>query len=318
MKIEKTVLAIAVALLLPVAAHAAPAPSQPVFAVRLLAPGVHLFAPADGDVAHTNAVVAEREDGLLVAGAQPRPEAAKELLAAIAEAIPGAPVRYLVILHASAEASGGAAAFPPSVLVIGSEGARAAFADPSFDPGGAAKARAGEGWTEPPRPRVVLALSGSTLLDDPRVPVQLVPIAPAHTRGDVVVRLPSADLTVGGALLFPDRNPYAGDAHLGGWMNALNNFVVDGGTAVVPLRGAPLGNRELRLQRDAMAWVRGEVESAYIDRLPSDRIPARVLGADKLEMHLDRSLSPSFLSLLAEVAVREAREQRRKYGLKVD
>lgn len=281
-----------------------------------LADGVHLVSPLDpADRERTNALVVEQSAGLLVVNAQPTPGAAREMLALLASKFPGKKVRCLVLVHPHADAAGGASAFPPETLIVASEGAAVDLADAAYDFGAEARERGGPAWTAPPRPNVGLRLEGNAVLDDARRAVVLMPSAPGHSQGDLLVEVPSADLLVAGSLLFQDRNPWAGTASIGGWVAQLNNLASSGRGTFVPLEGPPVDAQEVRRQRETFAWTRGEIDAAFVDRTPPDDILPRVLASARAGTYFDLGARPSFVRGVVEQALREAHAQRRKFGL---
>ncbi len=285
------------------------------FSLSPLAEGVFLAGPPDAQGPRTNSLVVVREDGLLVVDAQPSPEAARELLSAIGR-VSTKPVRYLVLTHPHADAAGGASAFPPSTLVIASQGFRDAVADPGYDFGAEARLRAGDGgWTEPPRPRPTLVLPGAVTLDDPVHPVLVFTVRPSHSRGDLIVHLPQDGIVAIGDLVSGLRNPYAGDASVTAWMATLNDVASMAPKAVVPLRGPAVTALEVRLQRDALLWVKGRVHQGFMDAVPPGRIPERVSGSPELSRYFDADAKPSFVLGIAEQLVKETQEYRRKRGI---
>jgi glyoxylase-like metal-dependent hydrolase (beta-lactamase superfamily II) len=286
--------------------------AEPPFAVDPMGAGVHMFRPTDDSPERVNSLVVERDDGLLVVTAQPSPTAARALLAAIDSRL-SKPVRYLVLPHSHAEAAGGASAFPESVLVIGSRGCRDALEDPDYDFGAEARARAADpgAWHEPPRRLPVLVLEARSTLADPLNPVDLMPFGEGHSAGDLLVRVPGLDLFYLGALIFPDGRPYAGDSRIGSWSSALNQFVRQAPRVMVPLRGPTIGVAALRKQRDALAWLRGQVDNGLTERWPHEEIRERILAAPGLD---ERFASDSaFLTELIDRTIRESVAARLKY-----
>ena len=281
-----------------------------------LSAGLHLVAPTDpADRERTNALVVEQATGLVVVNAQPTPEAAREMLALLASNLPGRKVRVLVLLHPHADAAGGATAFPPETMVIATETAAANLADAAYDFGAELRARAGAPYKEPPRPSVGLRLQGPATLDDRERPLVLVPLGPGHTAGDLLVDVPSADLSAAGSVLFEDRNPWAGTASVGGWIQQLNNLTSSGRAQFVPLHGPVVDPQAVRREREILAWTRGEIDAAFVDRIPAEEIPGRVMAAERAGSFFDLSASPSFARGVVEQAVREALAQRRKFGM---
>lgn len=301
--------AIAAALVLLCAAPLCPARAGAAFEVEELAPGVRLYRPAPNGAGGSNSLVVDREDGLLVAGAQPSPALARKLLAAIAERT-DKPVRYLVLPHSHAEAAGGASAFPDSTLVIGSAGCLEALQDPDYEFGAEVRLRASDpsSWAEPPRRLPDLVPGARTLLTDPRNEVELLPFPGSHSVGDMALYLPGSDIFFAGATVFPDRSPYAADANTSIWISALNHLIRQGPRMVIPMRGPVQGAASLRDQRDALAWLRGKVGEGLIDRLPIDEIRQRILDAEDLGEHF--ATDSPFLLLLVENAAQAAWDKR--------
>jgi glyoxylase-like metal-dependent hydrolase (beta-lactamase superfamily II) len=275
-----------------------------------LAPGVHLFRPSlDGDAERVNSLVVQRSDGLLIVGAQPSPDAARELLAAIA-VVDRRGVRYLALPHSHAEAAGGVSAFPETTLVIASRPFVEALADTQYDfeaerraPAVAAPAQA--------RPVPTLVLESRVLLADSLNDVELVPWDGRHSRGDLLVGLPKAGVLFAGAILFPRRDPWAGDAHLGRWTASLSHLIVEPRTWLVPLRGPAIAPGEVRAQRDALAWLRAEVANGLADGLTDDALHARILASPGLARHFVSD--PGLIDTLVTRGIHEAQAEFRKH-----
>lgn len=286
------------------------------FRVEEIAEGVLLFRPQEDRADLTNALVAERSDGLLVVNAQPSPAAAERFLTELARRST-LPVRYLVLPHPHAEAAGGASAFPAETLVIATHRCRDLMRDPGFDFGAEARLRSAgaAGWSEPPRRLPTLVLRARTQLADERVPVELLPVAHAHTDGDMLVQLPEQAIVYGGAIVFADRNPYARGALVGGWLTTMNNIAKARPALVVPLRGPTLDARELRVLRDSFAWLRGYVDRGFINGLKATEVPNWVAESDELGKRFDLEARPNFVNSVIDQAVEEAIQDRRKRGL---
>lgn len=297
-------------------AQAAAAGRAP-FETVTLAPGVLLFRPTEGRTDLTNSLVIERADGLLVVESQPTPVAARELLAAIGKSTKK-PIRYLAVSHPHAESAGGASAFAESVLLIGHYSSREALASAEQDFGAEMRARAPDpaAWVEPPRRLPVLLVYGRMDLADSTNPVELRTLQRAHSAADLVVYVPAHKLLYVGGLLAQDRNPYAAaDADVGGWVAVLNQISKEAPDTVVALHGPAVGIQGIRTQRDALAWVRGQVEGGFIDQIPLEGIPQHVLQTPGIESRFDLTASPSFVQALVERVLEESVEQRRKRGI---
>jgi len=311
------------------------APNHGAFRVTTLSAGIHLFRPVDGIRGHTNSLVFERADGLLVVDAQPSPEAARDLLAAIA-LISDAPIRYLVFTHPHLAASGGGDAFPPEALRIASRGYRDAVADAGFDY--LAEWKAYQGLEPPeenldledppqepdprlvemeirPRPRATLVLTSRTRLEDPRHPIILMPVAHTHSPGDLLVFEPKARILAVGDLLFNNRNPFAGHARIPSWIDQFNQILTLNPQKVVPLRGGAVDPQRVRNQRDALRWLRREVRKALARNEEDETLPESILGTPEAARYFNTLVSPSNLGVLIRKVIEEVHEERREQGL---
>ncbi len=282
---------------------------------RTLVEGVHLATARDAAPSGLNALVVEREDGLLVVDTLGTPARARALLRDAAARF-RTPVRYLVLSHPHADAVGGASAFPDEVLIVAAADGAAALRDGTADLGGEARQRAEDpsSWAEPRRPRPVLLVSGPTTLDDARHRVDLFVPARGHSRGDLAVRLPESGVLAVGDLLAGDGNPYAVDGECSGWLAALNDLARTRPEIVVPLRGSATDQRGILVQRDAFAWLRGRIDQAYVDLIPSAKIPEKILSDPGLAERFDLEARPSFVPGLVECMLEAARVERRKRG----
>ena len=290
--------------------------AEATFEAQSLAPGVWVLRPQPADAFATNSLLVEREDGLLVVDAQPTPEAARRLLEVVARTS-AKPVRYLVLSHAHAESVGGASAFPETTLVLGRAETRTALQDPEYDFGAEMRERAGDpgAWVAPKVRLPVLVIQAGVELHDPRNRVEIFPTPQSHSTSDIIVSVAQAGILWAGAISFPDRNPYARDGNVGGWIATLNQIAKMEPKIVVPSRGDPLDARDVRVQRESLAWLRGQIEQAFVDRVPAAEIPDRVLRAEELSRYFDTAAAPSFLRVLTEVALDEALLERHKRGL---
>ena len=302
------------ALIVAIAAHAA-ADEGP-FRVEELAEGIWLFAPAEDDGKRLNSVVIETPEGLLVVDAQPSPESARELLAAIKTVSPTA-MRYLVYSHPHCDAIGGAGAFPPSVTRIASKEAFETLTDEEYDFAAETRAweRVGEGWEPPPVVLPTVVLNGHFVIRRPEGDVLIYPVSQAHSKGDMMVFVESAGVLVAGDVVSSTANLYPGDADPDGWMGALNSIIRYNLEKVVPLRGRPLSSVEVRDQRAALGWLRAQVDLAFADLVPAEEIPDLILEAETVSTHFDTAATPSFFLELTEVVVNDTIETRRKRGL---
>lgn len=285
------------------------------FRVEEPEPGVLVFRPVDG-THHVNGLVFERTDGLLAVDAQPSPEAARDLLAAIRSRT-SRPIRYLVFTHPHLDSYGGASAFPRDTLRIASRGFRDAMADLERDPAVESRLRRGyPAEDEPPvREQATLVLFGRTRLEDARHPIILLPAPHAHSTGDLLVYQPDASVVAAGDLAFADGRPFAGDARIGGWIGQIDLLRTMAPATVVPLRGPVVDAGRMKASRDAFEWIGEQVDEAFREQVPPDQIAARILGAEGLDRYFVRDPNSPFLGGLIERVIEEARERRRREGL---
>ena len=281
-----------------------------------LAEGVFLMRPRTAMIERTNSLLALQREGPLVIDAQPSPEAARELLAAIA-AIDPRPIRFLIVSHPHAESTGGATAFPPDTVVIGSGGAARLLEDPTYDTGVEIRAASESPatWVAPPRRVPVVAAEGPLTLTDRDVPVEIFPVGSAHSRGDVIVNLPRSRTLWVGALVATDGNPHPGDGDLRGWLDALHQITRSDSTTLVPLRGARVTMADAVRFRDGLAWLRGQVEAGLRQGVPWDDVPNFVVQSHRFAEYYDARATPAFHVLLVDKVLREADDERTKRTL---
>jgi glyoxylase-like metal-dependent hydrolase (beta-lactamase superfamily II) len=310
---------VAIALVLGLACVAAlaagDAPGSDFFAADQLSEGVWLLRPRHERADLGNALLVERQDGLLVVESQGSEQAGRLLVEAV-RSLSDKPLRYLVLSHAHAESAGGASAFPDATLVIATVGTRDALLDPSFDFGAEVRARTDppSAWVAPRKRMPVMVIYARTELEDPLNEVELVPLGHTHTETDLMVRLPNQNIVYAGALLFPDLNPYAADGKIGSWLSALNYVAKTSPALAIPLHGQPIDVRGVRSERDAFAWLRGQVELAFVDQVEVPRMVDWVMASETFAQRFDLDASPSFLRTLVERVVEEAVAERKKHG----
>ena len=141
------------------------------------------------------------------------------------------------------------------------------------------------------------------------------PSTHAHSAGDLLVYQPEAAIVAAGDLAFTDGRPYAGDARVGAWIGQLDLLRTMTPSVVVPLRGAPLDPHRLRSARNALGWVREQVDEAFRERLSPEEIPAVILESEDLGRHFPPPGDSPFLTGLIDRVIEEARERRRREGL---
>lgn len=95
------------------------------------------------------------------------------------------------------------------------------------------------------------------------VPVELIEVGPAHTRGDTLVYLPGERVVFSGDILFVGGHPVMWSGSIRGWIEACDRILGLDADVVVPGHG-PITDREgVRDLRDYLAHVAAEAEAAY-------------------------------------------------------
>jgi glyoxylase-like metal-dependent hydrolase (beta-lactamase superfamily II) len=305
---------VAVGVLALVAAAAADEPHE--FVAEQLAEGVFLLQPRSQSTAWTNSLVVVRDEGPLVIDAQPSPEAARELLAAVATIDPR-PIRFLVLSHPHAESTGGATAFPANTVVVASGGCARLLADPNYDTGAELRAAAAppDTWIAPPRRLPVVVADGPLTLTDPERAVEIYPVGSAHSPGDVIIQLPKSSITYVGALVAMDGNPHPGDGDTRGWLDALHQISRAGSETIIPLRGPRATRADAVRFREGLAWLRGQVETGLRQGVPWEDIPNFVVQSYRFSEYYSPGATPPFHALLVEKVLREADDERTKRTL---
>lgn len=109
----------------------------------------------------------------------------------------------------------------------------------------------------------------TTLLDDrleldlDGLRVELIPVGPAHTAGDVIVHLPRERVVFTGDVLFRLCTPIGWDGTFDGWIAALDTIVALDPEIVVPGHGPLCGVEGPREMRAYLQYVRGEARRCF-------------------------------------------------------
>ena len=104
---------------------------------------------------------------------------------------------------------------------------------------------------------------GATTLSVGGRMVDLIPVPPAHTTGDLAVHVPDAGVVFTGDLLFVDGTPVMWAGPLDNWVNALDDLAALGATVFVPGHGPVTDADGLSRARDYLTHVRDQLRSSF-------------------------------------------------------
>jgi cyclase len=166
--------------------------AQPAQPAQQLRKGVYLLKGGAG--ANTGFIVGSKE--VIVIDAKMTADAAKAMLAEIAKVTPN-PVKYIVLTHSDGDHVNGLVGFPKGLTIVSSANCKKemeeAFKDPKMSELAAYL------------PTRTFAAAGKLDIDGAHL--ELLPVGPAHTSGDMVVYLPAQKLAFVGDLVFQGREP---------------------------------------------------------------------------------------------------------------
>ncbi|MBM3567345.1 MAG: MBL fold metallo-hydrolase [Alphaproteobacteria bacterium] len=201
------------------------------------------------------------EDAVMVLDTRATPVAARDLIARVRKRTK-APLKYVVLTHYHAVRVMGASAYK-APYVVASQG--------TYD---LIKERgrqdfASEVWRFPRLFQAVESVPGLTwpnLVFEGRLTlwlgkteVQLMHLGAGHTKGDTVAWLPKERVLFAGDLVENGATPYAGDAHLGQWVQTLDRLKALEPRVLVPGRGPALTSPKACLA--AIASTQGFVQT---------------------------------------------------------
>ena len=153
--------------------------------------------------------------------------------------------------------------------------------------------------------------------------VELIEVGPAHTKGDILAHVPSADTVFTGDILFIYGTPIIWDGPVQNWIDACDLITDLGVTTVVPGHGPICGLDGVEMVRGYLRWLHDEATQrhaagmsaadaardidlgGYADWSDSERI---AINVDAIYHELDPSHQPANVldqfTLMAELAGR--------------
>jgi cyclase len=280
--------------------------------LRQLAPGVYGYIQAGGpdrdNVSISNAAVIVGDEGLLVVDALAAPIHARRFIAEIRK-VTDKPFRHLVNTHHHADHINGNQYFAPVEIVSHPycrQEVLKAVSGPKYWP-------KREGWTDGTDERIVLP--ATTTFESKmtyyvgNTEVQLIPMAPAHTWGDLVVYLPQHKILVAGDLAFFYVAPFCQNASPSKWIDSCRTIEAMDVDTIIPGHG-PIGTKQnLAEMRGYLELLKVEAKKRYDAKMSIGQAAADIhmgkyenwIGPERIVMDTQRfyaefsnTLTPDF------------------------
>jgi cyclase len=211
-----------------------------------VADGVHAWLQPDGTWWLNNTGAVHRDGQLLLVDTCANRSRTTAMLAAVAAATAGAPVRWVVNTHQHGDHVYGNALLPGSTTVVGHRHMRAGLAEDVIFEGRPPFWTPRPDWDVPTRrlPDVTFETGLAVHVGDLEVTVHH-PGFTAHTDGDVVVHVPEAGVLFAGDLLFHGLTPMLLMGSVDGARRSLEWIASFAPATVVPGHGPLIGAADL-------------------------------------------------------------------------
>jgi glyoxylase-like metal-dependent hydrolase (beta-lactamase superfamily II) len=230
-----------------------------------IGPGLYAFT-AEGD---PNTGVIVGDDGVMIVDAQATPVMAQGVIDRVRR-VTDKPIRYVLLTHYHAVRVLGASAYA-GAEILASDATRELIVergrqDMDSEIGRFPRLfRAVESIPGLTWPSITFPAGMSVWLG--KREVRIAHIGRAHTAGDVVAYVPDANVVFSGDLVEYHSACYCGDAHFQDWPATLDRLAAYGAQALVPGRGAALGNpgkvaEGIAMTRDFLATLYGSVSDS--------------------------------------------------------
>lgn len=235
--------------------------------MREIAPDVFAYVQAGGPGLEypgiSNAGVLRGKDHLLGFDSLQAPIPAHALLAAAKRVAPTLEFNRLVYSHHHGDHIDGAMFFPSGIDLISTQFCRETIAAMAPLPPWTAR----EGWAAGGEPHLRLApntiIGSKTTIDMENMVAELMPVAWAHTNGDIIMHLPEKKVLFAGDVGFFYVAPYVHWGNFSSWIVELDKILDLDVTTIVPGHG-PVGNkRNIADQRDYLVLFQKEARKRY-------------------------------------------------------
>jgi len=269
----------------PVAYSAPPNPAFPLpptwdTELKELAPGVYAYIQAGGpgrnNVSVSDAGVIVGDEGLMVIDSLTAPMHAKAMVAAIRK-VTDKPFRHLINTHHHGDHVNGNQ-YIPGAEIIGHPYCRDEVLKAVSGP---ALWQKREGWADGTEERRILppttTIEHKVTYRYGKTIVEVFPMVPAHTYGDLVVYLPQHKILFVGDIGFFYVAPFCQNAHPSNWINVVDQIVgkmdVD---VIVPGHGPIGGKQHLAEMGDYLRVLRTEARKRYDAKMSPGKAAADI------------------------------------------
>jgi glyoxylase-like metal-dependent hydrolase (beta-lactamase superfamily II) len=99
--------------------------------------------------------------------------------------------------------------------------------------------------------------------------VELIEVGPAHTRGDVLVRVPDANTVFAGDILFIGVTPIIWSGPIANWIAACDRITAFGAETIVPGHGPVTDAEGVNGVRAYLEWIRDEATRRFEEGMPA-------------------------------------------------